>query len=123
MSQASSRPDRTSPESNNKRAILPPSRIVVLVLLIAIGVVAYHEYQVRSPFEESWKQVQTHMPADKTQVSTLYMKDMPKYLQGSPEHFTPEANVDAYLWKGWIYTYQIRVSHDPDGYVQKVERH
>jgi cytochrome c-type biogenesis protein CcmH/NrfG len=123
MSQASSRPDRTSPESNRKGAILPPSRIVLVVLVITIGVVAYHEYQVRSAFDESRRQVQEHMPAEKTQESTLYLKDMPKYLQGSPEHSTPQADVDAYTWKGWIFSYEIRVTHEPDGYVHKLQFH
>ena len=123
MSQASSRPDRTSPESNKKGVLLPPSRIVALVLAIVVGVVFYHEYQVRSPFEESWKQVTAHMPADKTQESTLNSKDVPKYLQGSPVASTPEANVEVYTWKGWIYSYQLRVIHEPDGFVDKVEKH
>ena len=53
MSQASRRPDRMSHESNKKGAILSPSRMVALVLAIAVGVVAYHEFQVRSAFDES----------------------------------------------------------------------
>jgi hypothetical protein len=120
MSQAPSRPDRGSPESN-KGTILSPSRIVLLVLLVALGVVAYHEYQVRAPFDQSRKEVLQQMPADKTKEGTLMMKDMPKYLHGSPEHSTPEAGVEVYTWNGWIYSYQIRVTHEPDGYVHKVQ--
>jgi len=102
---------------------LPPSRIVLLVLLAIVGVVAYHEYQVRVPFDQSRKEVLQQMPADKTKEGTLTMKDMPKYLHGSPEHTTPEAGVDVYTWKGWIYSYQIQVTHEPDGYVHKVQIH
>ena len=40
-------------KSNEKGAVLPPSRIVVLVLAIAVGVVFYRDYQVRSGLEES----------------------------------------------------------------------
>ncbi len=121
MSQASSRPDPRSAESNKKGAVLPPSRIVVLVLAIAVGVVFYHEYQVRSAFEESRKQVGDQMPTDKTKETTLNAKDVPKYLKGSPEHSTPAADVDVYTWKGWISTYKIRVIHEPDGYVTNVK--
>jgi hypothetical protein len=100
---------------------LPPSRIVALVLAVAVGVVAYHEYQVRSAFEESRKPLLEHVPQG--QQSTLLLKDVPSHLRGSPEHSTPEADVDAYTWKGWIFTYQVRLTHEPDGFVQKVESH
>ena len=61
------------------------------------------------------------MPAG--QESTLLMKDMPEYLQGSPQHSTPQADVDAYTWKGWVFSYEIRLTHEPDGYVHKVQSH
>ncbi len=121
MSQASRRPDRMSHESNKKGAILSPSRMVALVLAIAVGVVAYHEFQVRSAFDETLKRVLDRVPAG--QESTLLMKDMPEYLQGSPQHSTPQADVDAYTWKGWVFSYEIRLTHEPDGYVHKVQSH
>jgi hypothetical protein len=123
MSQASSRPDRGSPESNKKGGILTPSRIVVIVLAVAIAVVFYHEYQVRNAILESREEVHKHLRDEKTQESILQVKDVPKYLHGSWEHSTPQGDVDVYTWKGWINSYEIRVTHDTGGYVQNVQSH
>jgi hypothetical protein len=63
------------------------------------------------------------MPEDKTKESTLPAKDVPKFLHGSWDHSTPEADVDVYTWKGWIFSYEIRVTRWPDGYVHQVQIH
>ena len=123
MSQASSRPNQGPPESSKKGSILPPSRIAALVLLIIIGVLFGHEYLVRAGFDQTRKEVLAHMPEEKAQQSTLLMKDMPKYLHGSYKHSTPEADVDVYTWEGWVFNYQIRLTHEASGYVSNVVTH
>jgi hypothetical protein len=123
MSQASSRPNQGPPESSKKGSLLPASRIAALVLLIAIGLLFGHEYLVRTGFEQTHKEVLAHMPADNAHEATLQMNDMPKYLHGSYRHSTPEADVDVYTWEGWIFNYQIRLTHERGGFVSNVETH
>jgi hypothetical protein len=123
MSQASSRPNQGPPESSKKGRLLPPSRIAALVLLIVIGLLFFHEYLIRTDFDQTRKEVLAHMPDEKAQESTLLMKDMPKYLHGSYKHSAPEADVDVYLWEGWVYSYQIRLTHEASGFVSNVETH
>ena len=60
-------------------------------------------------------------------VPRLFMKDIPALLRGSPTHETlsektaKNGTAEVYKWNGLIWTYKLRIEHEPDGFIYLID--
>ncbi|HUT13295.1 MAG TPA: hypothetical protein VMY42_22600 [Thermoguttaceae bacterium] len=119
-----SRPQASAP----KRPLLPPSRIVLILVLVAAVVVFVLELRAKSAYEKSYQAIDDAMAAADEKNETLEKTAVDDLLQGDLEREADEAsNTELFTWKGLYRVYEMKLTYrrnDDTGsfYVSKIEQ-
>jgi len=119
-----SRPPSTAP----KRPLLPLSRIVLILLLVAAVVVFFLEFQTRTAYENTYRTIDEAMAAAEEEDKILEKTAVDDLLEGDPQREPDEASsTELFTWKGLYRVYEMKLTYRRDEqtgslYVHKIEQ-
>jgi hypothetical protein len=119
MSQASQ-----SGGSGEKKPVLPPSRIAVIVFALIAAVVILFELRARSQHDKSYKAIDEAMSKAEESGGGFYKEDLDKLIVGSPSRQMNDSQ-ETLTWTGplgFARKYRIWVEYGDGGFVQRIER-
>jgi hypothetical protein len=100
-------------------------RLVMLLLVLAVGFVVFQNWTVHSAYEKSKSAVEAVMPRGEVDdpAKGLYLDKVPSLLTGNVERHTDPANPKTVIfeWKSIVRTYHLSVKHADDGFVERAE--
>jgi hypothetical protein len=109
-------------ETPKKGAVLPPSRIVVIVLVLATVILVPIQLRAKSAYDRSRKAFDAAMAAAEKKGEGLYKKDVDQYLQGSPSRSPVGKDGELFTWKGLLpISYHMQLEYAEGGFVRSAK--
>ena len=113
---------------SRKKPILPPSRIAVIVLVVAATVVAVFELRARSCYNNTFEAIGKAMDWEESKESgkkPIAREDLVDLLYGDPKrNLSEDEKSELFTWSGVYRSYRMRVHYKlrgDDQHVFKIE--
>ena len=114
-------PVQASPSAKPKKPALPPSRIALLIFVLAAAVVIVLEVHARWQCTGSYKAIEDALAKDEEQGKGLYRKDLDELLCGSPSR-EMVGGTETFTWRGILRSYRMKIDYGVGEFVLNVEQ-
>ncbi len=104
------------------KPVLPPSRIVFLVFVVAAVAVIAMELRARFSWDATYKAVDKAFVQGEESNKGLHRDEVKPLLRGSFSRQTEKSGAEVYTWRGVLQSYQMRVEYDSAGYVTRLSQ-
>ncbi|MHC4400292.1 MAG: hypothetical protein ACYTG0_11510 [Planctomycetota bacterium] len=96
-----------------KKPIMPPSRIALLVFVIAAAVVIVIEWNVRSAYTRTVNDLQAALDEGLQTPPGLDREGVEEHIHGSPSREYDEENrIETLTWKGLLNTHSLEIAYE-----------
>jgi len=110
-----------SPRPKPKKPFWRPSRIVLWIVVAAAIVVIALEYRARSACSSTYKAIDQAMAERNEKGEGVYKTELGDFLRGSPKR-EPTVSGEAFIWRGVLKSYRLRLEYAVGGLILKAER-
>ena len=115
-------PEPAAPAQETKKPMLPPSRIILIIFVIAAAVVIFIELRARLAFESTDSAIsQAFDEAEKEEGDLLTREKVEELTSGSPEIEKEAGGWEVMTWSGVLQPYKLRLQYEGDVVVRMGE--
>jgi hypothetical protein len=104
-------PQPAVPAEETKKPVLPPSRIVLIVFVIAAAVIIFIELRARLAFTSTNSAVEQAFDEAKDQGRLLTRDEVQEMTSGSPRIDKQADGWEVMIWSGVLQPYELRLQY------------